>query len=104
MTSNPKLRISAHLVAGGKYHDFDFARRENIRKSTRKKLKLEENDLDITTTEISMVPKTTLQLDSKASIQTMRLLDSLDEIDDVQKVYSNADYTDEALVQYQSQN
>ena len=51
-----------------------------------------------------MVPKTTLQLDSKASIQTMRLLDSLDEIDDVQKVYSNADYTDEALVQYQSQN
>ena len=28
MTSNPKLRISAHLVAGGKYHDFDFARRE----------------------------------------------------------------------------
>jgi len=66
--------------------------------------KLEENDLDITTTEISMVPKTTLQLDSKASIQTMRLLDSLDEIDDVQKVYSNADYTDEALVQYQSQN
>ena len=65
--------------------------------------KLEENNLDITTTEISMVPKTTLQLDSKSSIQTMRLLDSLDEIDDVQKVYSNADYTDEALIQYQSQ-
>ena len=65
--------------------------------------KLEGNNLDITTTEISMVPKTTLQLDSKSSIQTMRLLDSLDEIDDVQKVYSNADYTDEALIQYQSQ-
>jgi len=64
---------------------------------------LEENNLDITTTELSMIPKTTLKLDSKSSIQTMRLLDSLDEIDDVQKVYSNADYTDEALIQYQNQ-
>ena len=65
---------------------------------------VEENNLDITATEISMVPKNILQLDSKTSLQTMRLLDSLDEIDDVQKVYSNADYSSEALVQYQSQN
>ena len=74
----------------------DIASLESVR------TKLEENNLDIMTTEISMVPKNILQLDSKTSLQTMRLLDSLDEIDDVQKVYSNADYSVEALEQYQS--
>jgi YebC/PmpR family DNA-binding regulatory protein len=76
----------------------DIASVESVR------TRLEENNLDITATEISMVPKNILQLDSKTSLQTMRLLDSLDEIDDVQKVYSNADYSAEALAQYQSQN
>ena len=34
------------------------------------------------------------------AVQTLRLLDRLDELDDVQKVYTNADFPDEALDQY----
>ena len=44
-----------------------------------------------------MIPNNTIMLDSKKAIQTLRLLDSLEELDDVQKVYSNADFPEDAL-------
>ena len=33
-------------------------------------------------------------------MQTLRLLDSLEELEDVQKVYANADFPEEVLEQY----
>jgi transcriptional/translational regulatory protein YebC/TACO1 len=33
--------------------------------------------------------------------QILRLLDQLEELDDVQKIYSNADFPDEALANYE---
>jgi transcriptional/translational regulatory protein YebC/TACO1 len=49
-----------------------------------------------------MIPSSTIMLESGKAVQTLRLLDSLEELDDVQKVYSNADFPDEALVRFQA--
>ena len=63
---------------------------------------LGNNNTPIDTIEISMIPKTLIQLDEKAAIQALKLLDKLEEIDDVQNVFSNADISDEILESYQS--
>ncbi len=58
---------------------------------------LAEQHLKITSAELSMVPKTTVDLDDKASEQVLRLLDRLEELDDVQRVYSNAEFSETVL-------
>jgi YebC/PmpR family DNA-binding regulatory protein len=65
---------------------------------------LEQNEAKISTSEISMVPSHTIVLDDKAAIRTLKLLDLLEDLDDVQKVYSNADFSDEALEQYSDES
>jgi YebC/PmpR family DNA-binding regulatory protein len=47
--------------------------------------------------EISMVPKTPLKLDPKHVAGMMKLLDALEEHDDVQNVYSNFEYDEETV-------
>ena len=64
---------------------------------------LEQQNLTIDSAEISMVPKTVIQLDEKAALQALKLLDKLEESDEVQNVYSNADFPDAALEAYQIQ-
>jgi len=64
---------------------------------------LEEKKITIDSAELSMVPKTVVQLDEKAALQTLRLLDKLEELDEVQHVSSNADFTDAVLEKYQLQ-
>ena len=49
-----------------------------------------------------MVPKTTISLDDKQAEQTLRLLDTLEDLDDVQKAYTNADFPPEVLERYQT--
>lgn len=50
--------------------------------------------------EIAMVPSSTIELDNETSRQAMRLIDALEELDDVQKVFSNAEFSEEALAEY----
>ncbi len=57
-------------------------------------------DVSIESFELAMVPKNTVALEKPVALQTLRLLDLLEELDDVQKVFSNADFPDEALEQY----
>ena len=57
----------------------------------------------IQSSELSMAPTNTVALDERTAIRTLRLLDSLEELDDVQKVYSNADFPDAALERYRAQ-
>ena len=64
---------------------------------------LEQQDLTIESSELSMVPKTLINVDDKAAQQALKLLDKLEEIDGVQNVYSNADFPDSVLEEYQSQ-
>ena len=61
---------------------------------------LERQDIETSSAEISMVPKSTVSLDAQHAAQALRLLDSLEELLDVQRVYSNADFPDEVLEKY----
>ncbi len=63
---------------------------------------LEGEDAAIASCDISLVPKATISLDEKSSEQTLRLLDNLEELADVQKAYTNADFPPEVLEQYQA--
>lgn len=65
---------------------------------------LEQQKLPIASAELSMVPKTLVELDDKAALQALKLLDKLEELDEVQHVASNADFPDSALEAYQSQS
>ncbi len=61
---------------------------------------LEEAGATLARAEMAMMPKSTLALDTKAATQTLRLLDRLEDLDDVQRVYTSADFPDEALEEY----
>jgi YebC/PmpR family DNA-binding regulatory protein len=63
---------------------------------------LEQQDIPINTSELSMVPKSLVQLNEKAATQTLKLLDKLEDIDDIQNVFSNADIPDAIMESYQS--
>jgi YebC/PmpR family DNA-binding regulatory protein len=52
--------------------------------------------------DVSMVPKTVIPLEDKAAERTLRLLDTLEELADVQKAYTNADFPAEVLERYGS--
>lgn len=67
------------------------------------RITLEQNEAKINSSEISMVPSHTIELDNRAAIQTLKLLDKLEDLEDVQKVYSNADFSDEAMDQYSTE-
>ncbi len=56
--------------------------------------------ITIESAELALVPTSLVSLNDKASMQTLRLLDALEEVDDVSKVYSNADFPDEVLAKY----
>ena len=64
---------------------------------------LEAKNITIATAELAKVPKTIVKLDEKAAVQTLKLLDKLEELDEVQHVSSNADFPDAILEQYQLQ-
>jgi YebC/PmpR family DNA-binding regulatory protein len=53
--------------------------------------------LEVTSAEPSMKPKALLTPDSDAAVKAIRLLEKLEDLDDVQTVYSNLDLTDEVL-------
>ncbi len=55
---------------------------------------------DVTAAEISLVPKATVTLEGGDAEQVLKLLDRLEDLDDVQKVYSNADFSDEAVAAF----
>ncbi len=67
--------------------------------STRKAL--EENNVKIDSAEVTMVPKNLVALDEKKAIQTLKFLEKLEDLDDIQHVYTNADFPDEALANYE---
>jgi YebC/PmpR family DNA-binding regulatory protein len=63
---------------------------------------LEAKNITVASAELSMVPKSTIDMEEKAALQTLKLLDKLEELDEVQNVASNADFPDEILEKYQA--
>jgi YebC/PmpR family DNA-binding regulatory protein len=58
-------------------------------------------NVPIVSSEVSLIPKTTVDLDEKHALQTLKLIDKLESLDDVQSVSSNVNFTEEVLEMYQ---
>ncbi|MGH2348253.1 MAG: YebC/PmpR family DNA-binding transcriptional regulator [bacterium] len=58
---------------------------------------LDAAGIPMTTAEITMVPKTTVRLEGKPAQQVLRLIEALEDHDDVQQAYANFDVPDEVL-------
>ena len=66
------------------------SRMEDVRKAL-------EGSFKVVSAEVSRVPKATVMVDDSKAGQVMSFLDQLEQLDDVQHVYSNADFSDAAL-------
>ena len=59
---------------------------------------LEQAGIEVESAETTMVPKTTIELDDEAAARkTLRLIDELEELDDVSEVYANFDIPERLL-------
>ena len=61
---------------------------------------LADAGVKVASAELSMVPTSTVPLDASHANQALRLLDQIEDLDDVQKVYSNADFPEAVLMEY----
>ena len=61
---------------------------------------LERERVAIANVETAMVAKTTLELQPQEAVSVMKLMERLEELDDVQRVYSNLELSEEALKQF----
>jgi YebC/PmpR family DNA-binding regulatory protein len=69
---------------------------EKVRKAIEQKKAVESS-------EISLIPARTIMLDEKNALQAVKLIDHLEELDDVQQVYSNADFSESVLEKIRAQ-
>ncbi len=60
---------------------------------------LDDSNVHYLLAELTLVPKSTVKLEDKEAEQMLRLMDGLEDSDDVQKVYSNFDIADKTLEQ-----
>ena len=58
---------------------------------------LEKQGLVVDEADLSMVPKTLVSLGDKETLQVLHLIEQLEELDDVQQIYSNLDIPEEIL-------
>jgi YebC/PmpR family DNA-binding regulatory protein len=58
---------------------------------------LEAKNLKVTSADISLVPRSTIMVDERTAIQNLKLLDSLEEMEDVRYVNTNLDYSEAVL-------
>lgn len=58
---------------------------------------LDNSKVRVAAAELSMIPKTMVGLDEEEALRAVRLLDKLEELDDVQRVFSNVDFSDAVM-------
>jgi transcriptional/translational regulatory protein YebC/TACO1 len=58
---------------------------------------LEAAGIKYASAELTMIPKNTISLDESEAKKTLRLLDALEDNDDVQEVFANFDVTDDIM-------
>jgi YebC/PmpR family DNA-binding regulatory protein len=71
------------------------ARLDDVRKA------LEARKIPVARAESTMVPKTKVELGEKEAVQTLRLIDRLEDLDDVQNVFTNAEIANEIAEKYE---
>lgn len=64
---------------------------------------LEQKGITISSAEVLMVPKIVVDLDEKTAVKALKLLDHLEELDDVQRVFSNVDFSEAVLEKLHTQ-
>jgi transcriptional/translational regulatory protein YebC/TACO1 len=62
---------------------------------------LTKRKIHVENAEITMIPKQPAALPDEAAIQAMKLIEQLEELDDVQKVTSNLDLNDEVIAKFE---
>ncbi len=60
---------------------------------------LEDAGIDIESADVTQLPSTSVPVDEKTAPRVLRLVDALEDLDDVQAVYANFDIPDEVLAQ-----
>ena len=60
---------------------------------------IEAAGFKIDNAEVTMIPSTTVDLDLEAAPKLLRLIDMLEDCDDVQNVYHNGEISDEVAAQ-----
>ena len=60
---------------------------------------LDASGLEAVSSEVTMHPETTVTLDVKDAEKALAMIDAFEDLDDVQDVYSNADFSDEVMAQ-----
>jgi transcriptional/translational regulatory protein YebC/TACO1 len=58
---------------------------------------LERHGIAVLQAQVDMVPQSTVRVDGKDAAAVLRLIEALEEQDDVQSVYSNYDIADEVI-------
>ena len=61
---------------------------------------LEKGSVRVTSAEIAMLPENTVKVGGGDAEKLVKLLDALEDNDDVQSVSANADFDEEALAQF----
>lgn len=64
---------------------------------------LEKKDLTLSVAEVSMVPQSTIKLEGKTAQHILKLMDALEDHEDVQQVYANFDIPDEVMQEAEAQ-
>ncbi len=60
---------------------------------------VDEAEIETDLAEVSMIPQTTVKLEEKEALQMLKIMESLEEHEDVQKIYANFDIPDEIIEQ-----
>ncbi|MEG6585572.1 YebC/PmpR family DNA-binding transcriptional regulator [Dendrosporobacter sp. 1207_IL3150] len=58
---------------------------------------LEKNNIQTSIAQITMIPETTVELNADDAVKMLKLIDALEDHDDVQEVYSNMDIPEEMM-------
>lgn len=60
---------------------------------------LDAAGLEAVSAEVTMHPETTVALDAKDAEKALGMIDAFEDLDDVQDVYTNADFSDEVMAE-----
>ena len=63
---------------------------------------LVDSGLKIAEAELSQIPKNEIELGQKETVQVMSIIEALEDVDDVQRVYSGLSISDEAIAELEA--
>jgi len=90
-------QVNEHVVGGGRRPAESFEIICDPSDTVRVRQAVQEAGLDYDSAEISFVPEFTQEIDAPTAEKLFKIIEALEDSDDVQNVYSNFDASDEVL-------